>query len=97
LKGGREEKGGRRMGGYQILTIEEATVDGHGCVGDDEEDDRMLVGGEEFALESTFFGAWRNVTWTTVTLLMLYRSIFIPGVRLIVIKTRMIWSTTRTH
>ena len=39
--GGREEKGGGgRMGGYPIVTIEEATVDGHGSVDDD---DRMLV------------------------------------------------------
>ena len=40
-EGGREEKGGGRVGGYPIVTIEEATVDGHGSVDDD--DDRMLV------------------------------------------------------
>ena len=54
---GREEKGGGRMGGYPIVTIEKATVDGHGRVGDDEGDDRMLVGEEERGLESTLFGA----------------------------------------
>jgi serine/arginine repetitive matrix protein 2 len=40
-EGGREERGSGRMGGYPIVTIEEATVDGHGSVDDD--DDRMLV------------------------------------------------------
>ena len=39
-EGAREEKSGGRMGGYPIVTIEEATVDGHGSVDDD---DRMLV------------------------------------------------------
>ena len=29
-----EERGGGRMGGYSIMTIEETTVDGHGCVSD---------------------------------------------------------------
>ena len=35
--------------GYPIVTIEEATVDGHGCVDDDDEEedeDRMLVDGD---------------------------------------------------
>ena len=35
------------MGGYPIMTIEEAMVDGRGCVGDDDEDDKVLVGEEE--------------------------------------------------
>jgi len=42
-----ERTGGRRMGGYPIMTIEEAMVDGRGCVGDDDEDDKVLVGEEE--------------------------------------------------
>jgi serine/arginine repetitive matrix protein 2 len=31
---------------YPIVTIEEATVDGHGCLDDDEEDERMMVGSD---------------------------------------------------
>ena len=48
---------GRRMGGYPNVTIEEAMVDEHGCVGDDDEEDRVLVGEEERELENTLFEA----------------------------------------
>jgi hypothetical protein len=57
-EGGREEKGGGRMGGYPIVTIEEAKVDGHGCVSGDKDDDRKLVDEEEYRLKNTPFGAW---------------------------------------
>ena len=40
---GADEKGGVGHVGYPIVTIEEATVDGHGCVDDEEVEDRMLV------------------------------------------------------
>ena len=49
------------MGGYPIVMIEEPTLDGHGHVGDDDEDDSMLVDEEEPGLRNTLFGAWRNV------------------------------------
>jgi len=45
------------MGGYPNVTIEEAMVDEHGCVGDDDEEDRVLVGEEERELENTLFEA----------------------------------------
>jgi hypothetical protein len=70
-EGGREEKGGGRMGGYPIVTIEEATVDGHGC-GSSDKNDRMLVDEEEYGLKNIPFGAWRNVMWSIVSLFMLY-------------------------
>ena len=53
-KGGREEQGGGCMGAYPIVTIEEATVDGHGCMSGNE-DDRMLVDEEEYGLKNTPF------------------------------------------
>jgi len=72
------------MGGYPIVTIEEPTVDGHGRVGDEDEDDSMLVDEEVRALKNTLFEAWRNVMWRVVSLFMLRRSRFISEV---------IWST----
>ena len=45
------------MGGYPNVTIEEAMVDEHRCVGDDDEEDRVLVGEEERGLENTLFEA----------------------------------------
>jgi len=56
-KSGDERTGGRRMGGYPNVTIEEAMVDEHRCVGDDDEEDRVLVGEEERGLENTLFEA----------------------------------------
>ena len=84
---GEERGGGGRMGGYPIVTIEEATVDGYDrCVGDDEgdEDGRMPVHAEKCGLKNTLFGAWRNVMWRMVSLFILYRS------RLV---SRVLWST----
>jgi len=77
---------GGRMGRYPIVRIEGATVDGCGCVGDDDEgdDDRMLVHAEECGLKNTLFGTWRNVMWRMVSLVILYRSRFVSEV---------IWST----
>jgi hypothetical protein len=51
------------------VTIEEATVDGNVCVGDEagaENDSSMLVDEEERGLKNTVFGAWRNVMWRMV-------------------------------
>ena len=71
------------MDEYPIVTIQEAMVDGHRCVSD-EEDDRMKYG-----LENTLFEAWRNMMWRMISLykvlpLSLYKWIFVPGV---------VWST----
>ena len=72
------------MGGYPIVTIEEATVDGHGCV-DGDKDDRILVDEEEYyGLKNTLFGAGRNVMWRMVSLFIWYRLRFVSGV---------VWST----
>jgi hypothetical protein len=65
------------------VTIEEATVDGHGCVGDEaeaENDSSMLVEEEERGLKNTVFGAWRNVMWRMVSSFIMYRSSFVSGV-----------------
>ena len=66
-EGGREEKGGR-IGGYPIVTIDEATVDAHGCVDDGDEDDRMLVDEDERVLKNAVFEAWRNVMRRMISL-----------------------------
>ena len=71
------------MGWYPIVMIEEPTLDGHGHVGDDDEDDSMLVDEEEPGLRNTLFGAWRNVMWRTVSLFTLCRLRFVSGGRLV--------------
>ena len=63
--------------GYPIVTVE---VDARGCVGGSDEDDRMLVDEEEYGLKNTLFGTWRNAMWRMVSLFILYRSRFAPGV-----------------
>jgi hypothetical protein len=74
------------------VMIEEATVDGHGCVGD--ENDRTLVDEEERGFENTVFGAWRNVMWRMVSesLFMLYRLLPSPLYRSTFV-SGVVWST----
>ena len=55
------------MGGYPIVMIEETTVDGYGCEGDEEED-RILVDEEERVSKNTVFWAWRNVMRRMISL-----------------------------